>query len=184
MGNTNNKDFMGSLHHYNIETHIELIFKDFFDKHKISKTQSVYYKNKNAELYIGASDHRYIDLTFRKVGKEDWYKLNFYLEAKLGVNDISLWSVHSCKYSYSNLDEFAEAFIKFHSTIAEKYLNEPFENDFTWEAKYNRLQEDYDLFLEIRKSFPEESILYKMYFDRKVRDHWRLLAREKLGINN
>ena len=184
MRNTNNKDFDGSLHGCNIHPYIKLFFKDFFERHKISKSQNVFYQNENAELYIGPSDHRYIELTFRKTGKEKWYKLDFYLEAKLGVNFRSIWSELSDKYSYSNLDELAEAFTKLNAAIAEKYLNEPFENDFTWEEKYNELQSDSVLWAEVIKCYPEETILYKMYFDRNVRDKWRLMAIEKLGTND
>jgi hypothetical protein len=183
MRNTNNKDFSGSLHGYDVHPIIKQNFKDFFERHRISKSQNVYYKNENAELFIGASDHRYIELTFRKPGKEKWYKLEFYLEASFGLNSLSIWSELSDKYSYSNLDELAEAFIKLNAAIAEKYLNEPFENDYTWEEKYDALKSDSLLRAEVMKCYPEEKILYKMYFDRDVRDKWRLMAKEKLRLN-
>ncbi len=179
-----NTNFTGSLSQYDITNHVELLFKDFFNKHGISKAPNNYYKNNYSELFIGGSDHRYIDLAFRRLGDEKWYNLNFYLEVKLGPNDVSSWAKHSHKYTYSNIDELANAFVKFYSNIATNYLNEPFENNFSWKENYDKLQSDLDLRLEIMKRYPAESVLNKMYFDRSVREEWRVLANEKLGLKN
>ena len=176
------QEITGSFHFGgtpNLEEHIQNHFAPFFKKHKITLDSTArIYKNDFAELHISASDHRYIDMTFRKKGEEYWFNLYTYLKAFPEAKTISISKKIYEEYQPTTLDELAEGFVKIHSQIAEAYLNAPFEGDFSWEKNYWKTKKLY----EYLNTIPRDSEIYKLF---KAQDsQWKVLAEKELKKSN
>ena len=164
--------FGGTPH---LQENIQNHFASFFQKHKIALDTTDYnYKNDFADLHISPSDHRYIDMTFRKRGEEHWFNLSTYLEAFPKAKSLSISQKVYEENQPTTLDELAEGFVKCYSQIAQEYLNAPFEGDFSWEKDYWKTKKLY----EYLNTIPRDSEIYKLF---KVQNpQWKVLAEEAM----
>lgn len=172
------KPITGSFHFGgtpHLQENIQNHFASFFQKHKITlDTAGYFYKNDFAELHISPSDHQYIDMTFRKRGEENWFNLYTYLKTFPQAKSLSISQKIYEESQPTTLDELAEGFIKRYAQIAQEYLNEPFEGDFSWEKDYWKTKKLY----EYLNTIPRDSEIYKLF--KMQNPQWKVLAEEAM----
>lgn len=164
--------FGGTPH---LQENIQNHFAPFFLKHKIVLDTTDYnYKNDFGELHISASDHRYINMTFRKRGEVHWFNLSTYLKVFPTAKPLFISQKIYEENQPTTLDELAEGFIKHYSQIAQEYLNAPFEGDFSWEKNYWKIKKLY----EYLNTIPRDSEIYKLF--KAQNPQWKVLAEEAM----